>query len=171
MRLLLAILTLSLVGCGFHLRGAQPLPEVMAKSHLAVPLGSPLRYELESLLLASGGEVVDSAEGASAVLKVQSASIKSRTLSLDAQGRVSEYGLTLIVKYSLQSAEGEALSEMLRTHVERDYRFDPDNVLAQGTEREMVERGMYRVAAQQMLRRLRSVAGAQPAIPKPVAAQ
>ena len=172
MRLLLAIIIVSLAGCGFHLRGAQPLPLVMTKIHIVVPVGSPLRYELESLLLAAGGEVVDVEEEATAVLRVQSVKIKSRPLSLDELGRAREYALTLGVNYSLKSVEGKVLTEGLSSWVERDYRFDPDNVLAQGAAREMVEREMYRVAAQQMLRRLRSAAAAQsPAAIEPAPAQ
>lgn len=157
MRLLLAITVLSLAACGFHLRGAQPLPQVMTKIHIVVPVGSPLHYELESLLLAAGGEVVDVVEEATAVLRVQSVKTKSRPLSLDELGRAREYGLTLSVKYSLQSVEGKALTEGLSSSVERDFRFDPDNVLARGSEQKMVEQELYRVAAQQMVRRLRAL--------------
>jgi LPS-assembly lipoprotein len=163
---ILSLALAALAGCGFHLRGATPLPELMARTYLDVSLTSPLRYELESLLLSAGGEVMDEEEGATAILKVKSASIRSRTLSLDDLGRVREYGLTLTVKYLLLSPGGEALSESLRSSVERDYRFDPDNVLAQGREREMVEQEMYRIAAQQMVRRLRTLGSATEVAPE-----
>ncbi|MDH5784795.1 MAG: LPS assembly lipoprotein LptE [Chromatiales bacterium] len=158
MRLLLTLLLLSLAGCGFHLRGSEPLPEVMAVSYLALPKGSPLYYELERQLLAAGGRVVDEAGVASATIKVESAQIRSRTLSLDTLGRVSEYGLTLSVRYQLLDADGAAYGERLVTHVERDHRFNADAMLAQGAEREKVELHMYRTAAEQMVRRLRRAA-------------
>lgn len=158
-RTLLILLIFGLLtGCGFHLRGSEPLPEVMARTYLDVPFASPLRYELESQLLGAGGEVVEQRGSATAILKVQSASIRSRTLSLDTTGSAREYGLTLNVKYRLLSADGAAQSELLSGRVERDLRFDPDNILAQRTEREQLEREMYRLAAQQMLRRLRRAA-------------
>lgn len=163
--LILSLALVVLAGCGFHLRGATPLPEAMARTYLDVALTSPLRYELESLLLSAGGEVVEEEGEATATLMVKSASIRSRTLSLDALGRAREYGLMLTVQYLLVSAEGEVLGESLTTSVERDYRFDPDNVLAQGREREMVEQEMYRVAAQQMVRRLRTLSSATLAAP------
>lgn len=163
--LILSLALVVLAGCGFHLRGATPLPEAMARTYLDVALTSPLRYELESLLLSAGGEVVEEEGEATATLTVKSASIRSRTLSLDALGRAREYGLMLTVQYLLLSAEGEVLGESLTTSVERDYRFDPDNVLAQGREREMVEQEMYRVAAQQMVRRLRTLSSVTLAAP------
>jgi LPS-assembly lipoprotein len=163
MRLLLATLILVLAGCGFHLRGSQALPEGMAKTLIVVPGHSPLYYELESLLLAAGGEVVEKREAASGILRIESAQIRSRTLSLDEQARTSEYGLILTVKYQLESAAGESVGGVLSSRVERDLRVDPDNVMSLGEERSRVEQEMYRIAAQQMVRRLRSAAASAPA--------
>lgn len=165
--LLLGVMAALLAGCGFHLRGSEPLPAVMTKSYLAVPYASPLHYELESLLLAAGGEVVETSGAATAILTVESANIRSRVLSLDTDGRAREYGLTLTVKYRLQAADGSTRSETLSSRVERDYRFNPDNVLGQSAERAQVERDMYRVAAQQMLRRLRHATMVPDAEPAP----
>ncbi len=169
--LLSVALILFVSSCGFHLRGVVPLPEVMAKTKLVVPAGSSLRYELESLLLSAGGEVVDEESDATAVLNVASASIRSRTLSVDALGRASEYALTLSVKYSLSGSDGKVLAKNLSSRVERDFRFDPDNVLAKGAEQEMVQQEMYRVAAQQMLRRLRTLGMVPVTEPAPAQAQ
>ncbi|MEN8168784.1 MAG: LPS assembly lipoprotein LptE [Pseudomonadota bacterium] len=155
--LLTAGLLLLLGSCGFHLRGAEPLPEVMGKTTIVVPAGSALRYELESLLLSAGAEVVDEKSDATALLTVHSDHVRSRILSVDALGRAREYALSLTVKYSLNAAGGEILAQQLSSRVERDYHFDPDSVLAQGGEREMVEQEMRRVAAQQILRRLRTI--------------
>jgi LPS-assembly lipoprotein len=158
LRLLFVLATISaLSACGFHLRGAEPLPPGVERIYIEMPSGSPLRYELESLLLAAGGEVVKEKSAATSLLVVQSATIRSRTLSLDTLGQASEYGLTLSVKYSLQSEGGTIVDQPLSSRVERDFRLDPDNVLGRGAEREMVEREMYRVAAEQMLRRLRAL--------------
>ena len=148
-------LTLLVASCGFHLRGASPLPEVMASTMIKVSATSPLRYELESVLLSAGGEVVEDEETATAILVVHSNRMSRRTLSVDERGRAREYALTLTVSYSLKDASGKTIAKKTTSRVERDYRFDPANVLAKNTEREMVEQEMYRVAAQQMLRHLR----------------
>ncbi len=169
--LIIAFIVGALSGCGFHLRGAMPLPGAMERVYLDMPSNSPLRYELQSLLLGAGGEVVEQKSAATSLLVVQSATIRSRTLSLDTLGRASEYGLTLSVKYRLQAEDGTIAGEPLSSRVERDFRFDPDNVLAQGTEREQVERQMYRVAARQMMRRLRSIAISAPSTAEPDPAQ
>lgn len=158
MRLLLAmVVMMTLAGCGFHLRGAQPLPEVMGKTQLVAPAGSVMRYELEGLLRSAGGEVVEQQSDASAVLTLHSDEVRRRILSVDTLGRASEYVLTLSVKYSLRAMDDESPAQQLSSRVERDFRVDPDNVLGQGAEQAIVEREMHRIAAQQILRRLRAL--------------
>ncbi len=159
LRLLLLIAVVgAFSGCGFHLRGAEQSVPGLKQVYLDLSPSSPLYYELESLLLAAGTEVVESRLATELSLVVKRTKISSRTLSLDSQGRASEYGLILVVHYSLQTVDGRIVDEPLSTRVERDYRFDPDNVLAQEAERELVEQEMYRRAAQQMMRRLRRTA-------------
>jgi len=158
--LLVALVIVTLTGCGFHLRGAQPLPEAMARTQVVAPGGSALRYELEAQLRGAGGEVVDAAGGESAVLTLHGEKMRSRILSLDTLGRAREYALTLSVAYSLIAADGTVLVPTQNALVERDWRVDPDSVLAQAGEREVIEREMRQAAAQQILRRLRATAGA-----------
>ncbi len=172
-RLALLALMLLLGGCGFHLRGAQPLPELMAKIQLVAPAGSDLRYELAALLHSAGAEVVEQPGDASAIVTVLSDEVRSRILSIDPQGRAQEYVLTLSVKYSVKALADESPAQALSSRVERDLRVDPDNVLGRGAEQEVVEREMRRVAAQQILRRLRTLSLVTPAAAggEPVPAQ
>ena len=156
-RLLVVVLSLLLGACGFHLRGTEPLPEVMGKTQLVAPAGSPLRYELEGLLRSSGAQVVEQQSDASAVLTLHTDEVRRRILSVDTLGRASEYVLTLSVKYSLKVVADESPAQLLSSRVERDFRVDPDNVLGQGAEQAIVEREMRRIAAQQILRRLRAL--------------
>lgn len=169
-RLVLPTLALLLAGCGFHLRGALPLPEAMARTHISAPSGSALRYALEAQLRAAGGEVAGSEGEATATLTLHAEKLRSRILSVDPLGRAREYALGLSVSYSLSAADGTTLVPVQNSLIERDLRVDPDNVLAQEGEREVVEREMQRAAAQQILRRLRSQADAPPA-EAPAAAQ
>jgi LPS-assembly lipoprotein len=159
-RLLTVALLLLVSSCGFHLRGEMVLPEVMARTKLVAPAGSLVRYEVENLLLGAGGVVTEEESSATAVLTLHSERILSRVLSVDALGRAREHALTLVVKYSLQEVGGTMLAQPLSSRVERDFRFDPDNVLAQRSEQEMVQQEMRRVAAQQILRRLQTLSRA-----------
>ena len=78
-------------------------------------------------------------------------------------GRASEYELSLRVAYSL-SAAGEIVVGRDEVSLLRDYRFDPENILASSGQEEMLQNEMRRYAVRQILRRLQSSA-ARPAQP------
>lgn len=159
-RLLLVALMASLLlsGCGFHLRGAVPLPEVMARTAISGGDGSELYYEVENALLNAGAAVAESVEEASAVLILHSQRLERRVLSVDAAGRAAEYELVLRLVFSLRDqADGRMLADNQRISVVRDFAFDPDNVLAKGDEEAMLRSEMYRFAVAQMMRQLQSL--------------
>ncbi|MCW8959669.1 MAG: LPS assembly lipoprotein LptE, partial [Gammaproteobacteria bacterium] len=105
---------LLLSGCGFHLRGALPLPEVMERTYVAGGDGSELYYEMENALLNAGAEVVASAEEASAVLTLHSQRLARRVLSVDTEGRAAEYELAMLVVFSLREQAGRVLADRQR---------------------------------------------------------
>lgn len=159
LRFLLVLACISLLsGCGFHLRGAVALPEVMARTYVEGGAGSDLYYELENALVNAGAEVVESTEAASAVLILHKQRLERRVLSVDSQGRAAEYELTLQLAFSLKDSKGLILADNERLSVVRDYSFDPDNVLAKGDEEAALRREMNRFAVSQMMRRLQSLA-------------
>ena len=167
--MLLVTSCLSLTSCGFHLRGAVELPPAMARTFIAGAENSPLYYELESALLAAGGQVVESAEAADAILTLHSARYGRRVLSVDSAGRASEYELSLRVAFSLSDNGGELLARQDEVSVLRDYRFDPDNVLASGAQEEALQVELRRYAVRQILSRLQRISrDPQPAAVAPV---
>lgn len=148
---------LLLSGCGFHLRGALPLPEVMERTYVAGGDGSELYYEMENALLNAGAEVVASTEEASAVLTLHSQRLARRVLSVDTEGRAAEYELALLVLFSLREQTGRVLADRQRISVVRDFSFDPDNVLAKDDEEAVLRREMIRFAVAQMMRQAQSL--------------
>jgi outer membrane lipopolysaccharide assembly protein LptE/RlpB len=53
----------------------------------------------------------------------------------------------------------------------RDYRFDPDNVLASGSQEAALQNEMRRYAVRQILRRLQSLSRAAPPAGEPAPAE
>ncbi len=131
----------------------------MARTYIGGVENSPLYYELESALLAAGGQVVETAESATAILAIHGERYGRRVLSVDSAGRASEYELSLRVAYSLTTPQGEVLAGQDEASLLRDYRFDPANVLASGGQEEMLQNEMRRYVVRQILRRLQSTAG------------
>jgi LPS-assembly lipoprotein len=155
--LYLVLLLLLLGGCGFHLRGSVVLPENMARTYIVAGSSSALGHELESMLTVAGGEVVSERAQATAILTLHEERLSSRVLTLDAQGRASGQVLTLLVSFSMVDGEGRAVAEREGVRIEREFSFDPDNVLAQGSEASLLQEEMRRQAAQQILRRMRAL--------------
>lgn len=154
--MLLVTCYLSLLSCGFHLRGAVELPSAMERTYIVGAGDSSLYYELESALLAAGAQVVKTPEAATAILTIHGEDYRRRVLSVDTAGRASEYELRLHIVYSLREPDGKMLAMRDEVVQLRDYRFDPDNVLASGGQEEILQSEMRRSAVRQLLRRLQS---------------
>ncbi|MFO7594277.1 MAG: LPS assembly lipoprotein LptE [Pseudomonadota bacterium] len=155
---LTVLLALQLNACGFHLRGAVELPEVMTRTHVVGGGGTDLYYELENALLNAGAEVVTSAEAATGTLTLHKQQVQRRVLSVDSQGRAAEYELTLQLAFSLKDSAGRIIADNERLSIVRDYSFDPDSVLGREAEEQALRREMERFAVSQMMRRLQSLA-------------
>lgn len=154
----LLLLLMQLSACGFHLRGAVPLPEQMQRTRIVGAERSELFYAVENGLINAGSEVVTSSADATAVLTLHSQGMQRRLLSVDAQGRAAEYELVLRVVFSLADRAGRRIADQERVEVVRDFSFDPDNVLARSEEEAALRSEMYRFAVEQMMRRLQSLA-------------
>lgn len=156
-RLWFAAALLGLAGCGFHLRGAVPLPAAMHKTYVDGDSATTLVRELKLELGAAGVQVVHEPAQATAILRIIEARQGSRVLSVDASGQVREYELSLAVRYALAGPHGAQLAAPRRVMVVRDYTFDPNNPLAKDNEKELLRREMERDAARGILRRLRYI--------------
>src|SRR4051812_5799727 len=89
--LLAVTVAMLLTACGFQLRGAADLP--FKSIYLGFTPNSPMGVELRRNIRASGGEVVENADQADAVLKVLADSRDKQVLTLNTNGRVREYAL------------------------------------------------------------------------------
>lgn len=156
-RTLLLLLLPLLGGCGFHLRGAVMLPQSMSNTVIVGADGSELYYEIENALRNSGGNVAQSMDATTSVLLINGQSISRRVLSVDSQGRDAEYELTLKLIFSLRDPSGRQIADKEKVTVNRDFSFDPDNVLAKGEEETALRSEMLRQGVAQMMRRLEAL--------------
>jgi len=153
--LLLFVLLLS--GCGFHLRGAVVLPQSMSNTVIAGSDRSELYYEIENALRNAGGTVAQSVDATTSVLTVNSQRINRRVLSVDSQGRDAEYELVLNLVFSLRDSLGNQIADREKVTVNRDFSFDPDNVLSKSEEEASLRSEMLRQGVAQMIRRLHAL--------------
>lgn len=143
------VVTLTLVGCGFHLRDSYQLPQSMHQLAIEASAFSEFRSVLEQRFELAGAELVPS-EQASLVVVIVNDQLNRRTLSLSQSGQVAEYELIYTVDYQLLQADKPARE--LQVEVYRDYQDDPNFALAKTREREVLVREMRDEAARQLLR-------------------
>lgn len=152
---MIGILLVIVGGCGFHLRGAQPLPPALARTYVAGDPATDLARDLKLDLQAAGVKVVSAASDATAVLHILSASHQQRVLSVDANGQVRQYELSLAVEFSVNRADGTQLVAPQRLVVVRHYSFNSSQLLGETGEADVLLREMNRDVVRAMLRRLR----------------
>lgn len=146
----------ALTACGFHLRGHIELPEQFSPLYVeSKNLNSELLRDLKNLLRNNNIATATSRSGASTFIDIIDEKRSRRVLSVDSRGRVSEYELSLKIKYRLR---GKNISEIDNAlHLTRDLLFDPDTVLAIDYEQEVLYRDMNRDAARLILQKLTAV--------------
>ena len=155
----LFILHFSLISCGFHLRGTGKAELQAALSILQVrvegnllenhPLLAAMKYALRTQANVRIEETGDAPR-----LLLYGERSDSRVLSVTSTGKAEEYLLTYEVSFRLTDAKEQPLSEPQTVRVQRDYRYDPLNVLAKEREEQELRRELQRDAVQQILRRL-----------------
>lgn len=156
-RLLLAGLALPatavLGGCGFRLRGPQPMD--FATLHVNVSAQTELGAQLRRLVAVSGSTVVVEEEAAAeARLQILGNSRSREILSLTGAGKVREYQLNQNLQFQLLDKAGKPLIPPTALSARREYTFDEDAVLGKQQEEELLYRDMQQDLVQQMMRRL-----------------
>ncbi|VAW59659.1 hypothetical protein MNBD_GAMMA11-2281 [hydrothermal vent metagenome] len=155
----LLLCSLFLSGCGFKLRGAYVLPQVMQTTVIetAQPRSELIRA-LKRGLKASGVKLVDEAMHSAAVLSVLNEKRSKRIVSLDARGRAREYTLTYAVSFSVKARLQEFEIKQQTVQIDRDYVFDTEDVLGNSREEKRLYQEMGGDLVRLILLRLQSQA-------------
>lgn len=156
-RVLLAGLGLvALSGCGFRMRGPQPL--AFATLYVGVDGNSELGAALRRRVLTSGTtRVVDDPASADARLEVTRNSRTREILSLSAAGKVREYTLLQTLTFRLIGRAGNELLAPVTLTMRREYNFDDTQVIAKEQEEALLFRDMENDLLQQLMDRLATV--------------
>lgn len=153
-RSILILVMLSLSACGFHLRGSDNLPPLMAKV-LVEGSDSPreLLREFEYLLLRNGAQIASSRAEASMLLQLDRYETKSRVVAMDSKGYAREKELTISLTYTVLNSQRQVLLSPRQLQLHGDVLVDKDNVIAS----ERAEKDTYRQLQQRMAATLLNV--------------
>ncbi|HEY8555139.1 MAG TPA: LPS assembly lipoprotein LptE [Burkholderiales bacterium] len=153
---LLAVVVLNLSACGFHLRGTgghAVLPPALESVRVAST--GPLEYdplaEAVREALARAGARVTAAEDAPAVVLLGE-QVATRVASVrGTTGKAAEY---LLLYSAAFRVDGPRPIAPQTVRLQRDYSFDPEQVLAKEQQEQELLASMRQEAAQQIVRRL-----------------
>ena len=153
MRLLIALLLLSLTACGFHLRGPQPL--AFASIYLEMNQYSDLAAGIKRSIATSGStRVVSKPEDAEVRLVVVADQKEKHILSLSSTGTVREYELRQRFAYRLIDRQGKEVQSLNEIYLARPVTFATGQELAKEQEDALLYRDMENDLIQQLMRRL-----------------
>jgi LPS-assembly lipoprotein len=144
-------------GCGFHLQGRAPLPQVVRSPYLEAPdRQSDFIQYLRHALVSNGAQLTPQKEKASAVVSILRDSVTRRVLSVSATNQPNQYEVTYTVGFSVSAADKELLPPQELTAT-RSYSFDERLLLAKNHEEEILRQDMARDLADMVMRRLASL--------------
>lgn len=152
----LVVTALLASGCGFHLRGSIPLSDQLKVIAVEIP-DREVKEEMVSALEAGGAEVVADPASARAVLDMYQVDFRRKVRTIDTRGKVTGYILRYDIRYRVVNAEGEELRDA-RMALQRDYNFDPEQILQAEEEEETLREDMVKELAQRIMRQLVTIA-------------
>lgn len=149
-----ALLLPLLAACGFQMRGTTPLPFDSIYIGIAdnTLFGAEVRRSLRAV--SPNTRQVASAREAQAWLQDLGMEFDEREISLDPQGHVEEYELSLVFRYRLIDSQGRVIVPDTTLSATRDMPYDPQVVQAKQGERETLYQDMQRSMVDRIIRRL-----------------
>ena len=146
-----------LTGCGFHLRGHEPLPPQLRIMYFEpnspyTALTKELRHSLQSMKIT----LVDSAKQAPVTLKVISDKFNQAVTSVGASGQTSTYVITYTVTFQLLDSHGNPIIPTQTASSVHSYSIMTNQYLGGLSYQSSLQSQMQREAVYQILDRLRS---------------
>ncbi|MEY8205579.1 MAG: hypothetical protein RPR40_10970 [Bermanella sp.] len=152
---ILLVLTLLMVGCGWHLKGQVELPVGLRILHLETSLVSLDTQKLLKQALLSNG--VTLAQDAPYTLKILQDHAQRRTLAVTSGARASEFELIQTLKFVLLDDTGAAQGVPMTVTTYRTQLYDNDAIIGEAQEEQTLRRRMKRDNASKLLQRLKAV--------------
>ena len=155
------LLALTIVACGFQLRGKAKaeLPAFLQVMRVSLAdnkaTNAPLLVDIRQALTSQAGvRLVAASETNTAQLILSGEQTSNRVLSVSTAGKVNAYLLEYRVSFRVIGVDGKQIGKSQTIVLQRDYTFDPLNVLAKEREEQFLRQQLRRDAVQQILRRL-----------------
>lgn len=154
---LLMLLTISLTGCGFHLQHEPEVPpQFKTMSYISYDPYGRLSREIKELL-SDNKVTLANADMSNKYpsLKIVSERLDRNTISIYQDGKAAEYQLVLTVGAQIVVAGQQVYP--INVRIFRSFFDNPSAALAKTAEQNLIKDEMYKEAAKQIIRKLKSV--------------
>ena len=145
---------LVVAGCGFHLQGEVTAPPEMQRTYIE-PLERNTQFhrELRRQMQASGVELVDAPDEATAILTITEDDTGQRVLSVSARNVPTEYEVYYTIEYGIVSGQ-ESIRAPQRITLTRDYTWDETLVLGKTREEDLLREAIVRDLVRRVLKQI-----------------
>jgi LPS-assembly lipoprotein len=152
----LSLLMLTLVGCGFHLKGKADLPDGLNTMLVqGVTLNRGIGKKLRRSLMQNEVVVLEQFQQGAAILSVLEHNIERRVLTVGGtDAKVSEYELLGTLTYRVTDETGQVIVPKQRYEIYRDYRYASNQVLAAEEEDAALREEIQQELVDSLIRRL-----------------
>ncbi len=144
-----------LTSCGFHLRGAITVPDVMKEVYVA---GNVYANDLGKVLFIRLTQVgvnrVFKPEESRSILTITKNTFTRRVLTVDSATKASAYKLDIVVGFEITDIKGKIILKNQDIRQTREYNIDQLNALASGDQESQLKLEMIQFIVNQMLTRM-----------------
>lgn len=153
--LVLGLVCLAQIGCGFRLRGVVEIPAELNPVYIQAAGNSPVRDALIDQLAGSDVVLAKTAGEAKLILRVLSESRYAQVVAVDSGGRVLAYELHYLVSYDAVTPDGAQKVPGQSLDLVRNFDNPDVEVLGKQLEEALIYQDFARDAADRILMRLR----------------
>lgn len=150
-------LTIPLSGCGFHLRGYEPLPPQLKVIYLQTsePYSAFIK-QLKKTLYDVGVLLTENSDQSAVTLEINSAILTQTPTNFGSNGQVTTYLLTYTVTFQLLDRHGKTILGPESVTTTSNYSITSNQILGDMNAQQNLESDLRRDAIYQLLSRLRS---------------
>jgi LPS-assembly lipoprotein len=155
--LVMAVMSLLLANCGFHLRSDAKLPPQMSQTRLVIADEYSQFARRVKVLLEQAGVQIVAADKATAILEIPQNEVLTEVLTISDNARVREYRISHTIQYRLLAADGSEIIPLQTIRQAREISFDEQRILAISRETEYVKEDLAETISRLLLSRLEIV--------------
>jgi LPS-assembly lipoprotein len=157
--LCVALVSLLLGACGFHLRGSESLPADMSVTYIRGTIEfNPLYDAFRASLESHGVRVTQNRSEATAVLNILENNFSTEVQTVNLSGQVQEYRLSQNIQFEVTAADGRLLVEKQSVTQTRVVKFNVKGLLGSERERATIRAELTRDVVNLAMLRITAVA-------------